>query len=56
MSDFEVRYQRDPNAKVKTVRIKAVSAEAAKAAAERMMRLAGAKKGKVISVREVAPA
>jgi len=53
MKDFEVKFQRDPNAKVKKVTIKTVSEQAARAAAERLLRVAGAKRGKVIEVKEI---
>lgn len=52
MKEFEVKVQRNPQAPVKPWMIKAKDAATARAAAEHMLKLSGAKTAKVISIKE----
>lgn len=51
--DFEVKVQERPTAKIKTWLIGTKNADTARAHAEHVLKLRGAKEGKVLSVREV---
>jgi hypothetical protein len=53
MKDFEVKVQKHPTAKIETWLIGAKNTSAAREQAENMLKLRGAKNGKILSVREV---
>jgi hypothetical protein len=53
MREFEVMVQARPNARILAWRIKARDAQTAKVQAEHMLKLQGAKTGKVLGVNEL---